>query len=279
MRFHDAGFCGRGGPSGSSKPGTRNLGDHSAYGSSTSSVGKASQFCLARLRCKCFPAYSVPEGMDVCRAATEEELAELPAADELQQGAIAVLPILPEPGRPIILPLLPQAGLIRGGAHPSASLAYNSIWLGFLPCDIATWHNLTLSVPHADSGVLPPLEASVLGNQLIIEGIRHRILAHLFRQRSAEGPSSGALRRFFFHFQEYASIIIWKASLPVLLQRCLPLLIPMKEMNFLTMHTSRNTLKSMHRTCLWQCRYSFWTGGDFCSALACQMPPVPDMAM
>ena len=54
----------------------------------------------------------------------------------------------------------------------------------------------------------------MLENQSIIEGIRHRILAHLFRQRSAEGPSSGALRRFFFHFQEYASIIIWKASLP-----------------------------------------------------------------
>lgn len=69
-------------------------------------------------------------------------------------------------------------------------------------------------MPNADSGVLPPLEASVLENHLIIEGIRHRILAHLFRQRSAEGPLSGALRRFFFHFQEYASIIIWKASLP-----------------------------------------------------------------
>ena len=122
MRFHGAGSCGRGGPGGSSKHDTSHLRDYSAHGSSTSSVAKASQFCLARLRCNCLPAYSVAEGMDVCRAATVEELAELPAADELQQGTIAVLPILPEPGRPIILPLFAQAGLTRGGAHPSASL-------------------------------------------------------------------------------------------------------------------------------------------------------------
>ena len=64
----------------------------------------------------------------------------------------------------------------------------------------------------ADSTLLPPFEAFLPENQSIIEGIRHRILAYLFRERSAEGAGSGAVRRFFFHFQEYATLIIWKAS-------------------------------------------------------------------
>jgi hypothetical protein len=67
----------------------------------------------------------------------------------------------------------------------------------------------------------------------MIEGIRHRILAYLFRQRSAEGSSSGALHRFFFHFKEYASMIIWKASLAGSAAKCLHLLIPLNEMDFL----------------------------------------------
>lgn len=53
----------------------------------------------------------------VPRAATAEDPNELPAGGDLQQGALAVLPILPEPaaGQPIILPLLAQAGLARAG--------------------------------------------------------------------------------------------------------------------------------------------------------------------
>lgn len=60
--------------------------------------------------------------------------------------------------------------------------------------------------------MLPPLGPSAPEDQSIIEGIRHRILAYVFRERYAEGPGSGAVRRFFFHFQEYATLIIWKAS-------------------------------------------------------------------
>ena len=47
-----------------------------------------------------------------------EEMNELPAAEDLQQTALALLPILPEQaaGQPILLPLLAQAGVARAGA-------------------------------------------------------------------------------------------------------------------------------------------------------------------
>ena len=84
----------------------------------------------------------------------------------------------------------------------------------------------------ADSTLLPPLEAPLTESQSIIEGIRHRILAYLYRERSAEGPGSGAVRRFFFHFQEYATLIIWKASSTTPLCDCITFLgIPLPALN------------------------------------------------
>ena len=70
--------------------------------------------------------------------------------DELQQGALAVLPLLPEPvaGQPIILPLLAQAGLARAGgspyvlnivpAQPQVMLRHitSRIWASTLECGV-----------------------------------------------------------------------------------------------------------------------------------------------
>ncbi|CAL5221239.1 g3393 [Coccomyxa viridis] len=111
------------------------------------------------------------------RAATAEDPIELPAGGDLQQGALAVLPILPEPaaGQPIILPLLAQAGLARADSA-------------------------ALSTP----GVGPE-------DHMMIEGIKHRILAYLFKAHSLDGPSSDAVRKFFYDFQDYTDLIIWKA--------------------------------------------------------------------
>lgn len=48
----------------------------------------------------------------------------------------------------------------------------------------------------------------------LLEGITHRILAFLFQQRHREGvPSSDALRRFFYSFEAYATLVIWKVCM------------------------------------------------------------------
>ncbi len=64
------------------------------------------------------------KGLMLSRAATAEDPNELPPGDDLQQGALAVLPLLPEPaaGQPIILPLLAQAGLARAGGPSVCNL-------------------------------------------------------------------------------------------------------------------------------------------------------------
>lgn len=45
---------------------------------------------------------------------------------------------------------------------------------------------------------------------MMIEGIKHRILAYLFKAHSLDGPSSDAVRKFFYDFQDYTDLIIWK---------------------------------------------------------------------
>ena len=50
---------------------------------------------------------------------------------------------------------------------------------------------------------------------VLIEGITHRILAFLFLERYRDGraPSDG-LRRFFYSFDAYATLVIWKVHHP-----------------------------------------------------------------
>ena len=45
----------------------------------------------------------------------------------------------------------------------------------------------------------------------LIEGLTHRILAYLFLERSRAGPRSDELRRFYYYFEKYARLAIWKA--------------------------------------------------------------------
>ena len=47
----------------------------------------------------------------------------------------------------------------------------------------------------------------------MIEGIKHRILAYLFRAHHAEGSCSAAVRKFFYDFQDYANLVIWKVGI------------------------------------------------------------------
>jgi hypothetical protein len=60
----------------------------------------------------------------------------------------------------------------------------------------------------------------------LIEGITHRILAFLFLERHRDGRApSDALRRFFYSFDAYATLVIWKVRpcaklLPALLLYC-----------------------------------------------------------
>ena len=45
----------------------------------------------------------------------------------------------------------------------------------------------------------------------LIEGLTHRILAYLYRERRRGGLHSDALRRFYYYFEKYARLAIWKA--------------------------------------------------------------------
>ena len=48
---------------------------------------------------------------------------------------------------------------------------------------------------------------------MMIEGIKHRILAYLYKAHSSDGPSSDAVRKFFYDFQDYTDLIIWKVRI------------------------------------------------------------------
>ena len=45
----------------------------------------------------------------------------------------------------------------------------------------------------------------------LIEGLTHRILAYLYRERRRGGLRSDELRRFYYYFEKYARLAIWKA--------------------------------------------------------------------
>lgn len=52
----------------------------------------------------------------------------------------------------------------------------------------------------------------------LIEGIRHAVLAYIFKsqcmsQASASG-SSEARARFFYHFNNYMALVLWKVGCP-----------------------------------------------------------------
>jgi hypothetical protein len=51
--------------------------------------------------------------------------------------------------------------------------------------------------------------ASIVSNALI-EGITHRILAYLFMERLSQTNAPDSLRRFFYYFDVYATLVIWK---------------------------------------------------------------------
>ena len=44
----------------------------------------------------------------------------------------------------------------------------------------------------------------------LIEGLTHRILAYLYRERRRGGLHSDELRRFYYYFEKYARLAIWK---------------------------------------------------------------------
>jgi hypothetical protein len=48
----------------------------------------------------------------------------------------------------------------------------------------------------------------------MIQGLTHRVLAYLFLERARAGPRSDELRRFFFYFEKYANLAMWKARAP-----------------------------------------------------------------
>jgi hypothetical protein len=49
------------------------------------------------------------------------------------------------------------------------------------------------------------------GAARMIQGLTHRVLAYLFLERARAGPRSDELRRFFFYFEKYANLAMWKA--------------------------------------------------------------------
>ncbi|KAK9845772.1 hypothetical protein WJX81_002105 [Elliptochloris bilobata] len=46
----------------------------------------------------------------------------------------------------------------------------------------------------------------------LIEGLTHRILAYLYLERSRGGPRSDELRRFYYYFEKYAGLAVWKVQ-------------------------------------------------------------------
>ena len=70
----------------------------------------------------------------------------------------------------------------------------------------------------AESAALSPPEAPILQNSPVIEGLKHRILAYLYRAHSKRVSAADVIRKFFYYFQDYADLIIWKVSQPEMLQ-------------------------------------------------------------
>ena len=58
------------------------------------------------------------------------------------------------------------------------------------------------------AGVRPPS---------LISGITHCILAYLVLERHSHSVSMDALRRFYYYFDAYATLVMWKASDSLLL--------------------------------------------------------------
>jgi len=73
---------------------------------------------------------------------------------------------------------------------------------------------LTYQMCCAESAALSPPEAPILQNPRMIEGIKHRILAYLYRAHSKRVSAADVIRKFFYYFQDYADLIIWKVSHP-----------------------------------------------------------------
>lgn len=71
---------------------------------------------------------------------------------------------------------------------------------------------------HAASAEVPEEDADAAGPSgggVLIEGITHRILAFLFLERYRNGRTlSDGLRRFFYSFDAYATLVIWKVHRP-----------------------------------------------------------------
>lgn len=44
----------------------------------------------------------------------------------------------------------------------------------------------------------------------MIEGIRQRLMAYLYLQCSCSQRSPDARKRFFYHFEDYAHLAMWK---------------------------------------------------------------------
>lgn len=55
----------------------------------------------------------------------------------------------------------------------------------------------------------PELAGPVVGADPLIQGISHSILAYLFTEKYSEPDQ---LRRFYYYFDVYATLVIWKVS-------------------------------------------------------------------
>ncbi|KAK9828644.1 hypothetical protein WJX72_001277 [[Myrmecia] bisecta] len=66
---------------------------------------------------------------------------------------------------------------------------------------------------HASAGPGPSSLAASRGLEpRLIEGFKQRLLAFLFKMRQSERPASDALKRFYYYFEEYARLVIWKVQ-------------------------------------------------------------------
>lgn len=53
---------------------------------------------------------------------------------------------------------------------------------------------------------------NLTGQGAIIEGVRQRILAYLYRRMLREKASPDARKNFYYHFEDYASLAMWKVD-------------------------------------------------------------------
>ena len=75
---------------------------------------------------------------------------------------------------------------------------------------------LSVCAMQAASGRLEPAEAS--GSSLI-EGLKHKMLVHLFHKKKQEATAgkTEALKQFHYVFENYVNLLMWKVMDPVLL--------------------------------------------------------------